>query len=455
MDSSLLPPQPPQPGAWPVVGNLPGLLTGGMDWVAAQGDALGDIFALDVGPQTVVLLSHPDHARHVLRTHAKNYAKQGTFWSSIRSLLGLGLPTSEGELWKRRRRMMNPQFRRERIAQLGQVMAEAIDEQLCGWPTDGAVVRVGDLVNQVTMDVIVRTMFGTGMPAEQAAVVSEAMSFSLDHMLQKVLTDALPSWLPVPGRRAHRDAVARIDAVLYALLAERRARGAGDDLLSMMMMMRDEDDGEGLSDTDLRDETMSIFVAGYETTAVAVSWAINRMASDADFTARLQAEADAVLGGRPPGPEDVARLEFTQRAFLETLRLQGPVYFLAREAVEDDVIGGHHVKAGTLVSLMLNRIHRNPDAWAAPDDFDPDRFLPERSAGRHDCAFVPFGAGQRQCIGKGFAVMEGTLLLAAIAQRFRFEHADAPAQPQYAITHRPRAGMPMHVWPRDPSPATA
>lgn len=409
----------------------------------------GGLLKIDLGPQSMVLLCHPDHAQHVLRTNAANYAKQGTFWSSVRSLLGLGLPTSEGDAWRTRRRMMNPQFRKQRIAELGRVMANVVTEQLDTWPTDGQVVRVSDLVNQVTMAVIVRTMFGTGLSPEQSATVSEAMGFSLDHMLQKVMTDALPAWMPVPGRKAHQRAVERIDGVIYELLEQRRESGTGDDLLSMMLLMRDDESGKGLTDTEVRDETMSIFVAGYETTATAVSWTINRLAEDPGFAERLQHEADTVLNGRPPGPDDVDDLPFAGRVFQEMLRMQGPVWFLAREAVEDDEIDGTPIPAGTLVSLMLNRIHRNPEAWDDPDVFDPDRFLPERSEGRHPCAFVPFGAGQRQCIGKGFAMLEGTLLIASLAQRFRFERGpDGAVETQYAITMRPRDGLPLRIHSR-------
>ncbi|MEL6348014.1 MAG: cytochrome P450 [Myxococcota bacterium] len=449
IETAVLPSAPPGPARWPLVGNLPGLLWGGMGWLTSQEAAFGDIYTLDLGAQRAVLLSHPDYAQHVLRTHARNYVKQGTFWSSVRSLLGQGLPTSEGELWKKRRKMMNPQFRKNRVQQLGQVMAEVIAEQLDAWPAEGQVVKGSHLVNQVTMAVIVRTMFGTGLSVAQSDAITEAMSFSLDHMLQKVFTDALPSWVPVPGRRAHREAVARIDEVLYAVLEKRRAGAPGNDLLTMMMLMRDEESGKGLSDVDLRDETMSLFVAGYETTATAVSWVIDRMASDPAFAATLQEEADRVLGDRPPQARDAQALPYARRVFQETLRMQGPVYFLAREAVEDDVIGGHHIEAGSLVSLMLNRIHRHPAAWDDPETFDPDRFLPERSKGRHPCAFVAFGAGQRQCIGKGFALLEGTLLLSAIAQRFRFEPVSGKqAAEQYAITYRPRNGMPLRIYQR-------
>ena len=445
----LLAPPVPSPPAWPVVGHLPPLVMGQLDWLARTQGRLGDVFALQAGPQRVVLLHHPDHARHVLVDNPGIYTKGGTFWSSVRSLLGLGLPTSEGETWRSRRRMMNPQFRRARIAALGDVMVDTLIEQFAMWPAERTPFDVGRAVSRATMAVIVRTMFGTGLATAQADEVGDALSFSLEHMLQKVVTDALPRWVPVPGRRAHARAVARIDAVLYDLIAQRRADpGEHGDLLSMLLEMRDED-GSGLDDEALRDETMSLFLAGYETTAASVAFGLARLAQDPALMAPLVEEVDRVLGDRRPTAADVRDLPAVTRFFQETLRLDGPVYFLPRTAAEDDVIDGYPIPAGTMVALMLDRIHRHPSAWEDPERFDPDRFLPERAARRPATAWIPFGAGQRQCIGKGFAIMEGVFLLAMLVQRYRF--APIPGQrslAQLSLTRRPRDGVRLRVVPR-------
>lgn len=435
-----------------MLGNLPSLARGGLDYVKTQQDELGDLYQVKAGPQPVVLLNHPEHARHVLITHADNYLKQGTFWSAVRSLIGLGLPTIEGDSWRVRRRMMNPQFRRARLVELGVAMVDTIDAQLDEWPQDGATIDVSGLVSQVTMAVIVRTMFGADLASSEAAAMAESLSFCLDHLLQKVVTDALPVWIPVPGRRAHLEAVARVDELLYAIIRRRRADSDDrDDLLTMLLEMRDEggDSGSGLNDQELRDETMSLFVAGYETTAVAVSWGLARMALDPELYERLVAEVDAVLGTRTPTPDDVSRLPLTSQFFMETLRLDAPVFFLARTAAEDDVIDGHAIPAGTMVAMIIDRIHRHPSAWEQPDQFDLDRFSPERSEGRHACAWIPFGVGQRQCIGKSFAMMEGVFLLAMLVQRFRFEAVEATRlEMRLAITKRPRHGIVLRVLPR-------
>ncbi|MBX2798294.1 MAG: cytochrome P450 [Myxococcales bacterium] len=438
----------PSPPAWPLIGHLPELATQQLDWVARTQGRLGDVFAARAGPQRIVMLSHPDHVRHVLVERRDVYTKGGTFWSAVRSLIGLGLPTSEGQTWRSRRRMMNPEFRRTRVAQMGDAMARTLADQFATWPAQPAAFDVARGVSRAAMAVIVQTMFGTGLTPEQSDEVGDALSFSLDHMLHKVVTDALPAWLPVPGRRAHQRAVARIDAVLYDLIAQRRAEGPSDDLLSMLLEMRDTD-GSGLDDEALRDETMSLFLAGYETTAASVSWGIARLAADPTLYAPLVEEVDGVLGDRAPTAADVPALQATTRFFFETLRLDGPVYWLPRTAAQDDVIDGFRIEEGTMVALMLDRIHRHPSAWVEPDRFDPDRFLPERHAGRSPTAWIPFGAGQRQCIGKGFAVMEGTFLLAMLVQRFRFELLDdTRLVPQIGLTRRPRYGVKVRVVPR-------
>lgn len=439
----------PEPPAWPIVGHLPALATGKLDWLARMHARLGDVFAIDVGTQRIVFLHHPDHVRHVLIDQAPYYTKGGTFWSSVRSLIGLGLPTSEGATWRTRRRMMNPHFRRERVQEMGISMVDTLSAQLATWPDRAEPFDVGSAVSRATIAVIVRTMFGTGLSHEESDEVGAAISFSIEHMLQKVVTDALPSWIPVPGRRAHQRAVATIDAVLYGIIERRRAEGSdSDDLLSMMLDMRDED-GSGLDDEALRDEAMSMFVAGYETTAASVAFGLGRLAQDPDLMAPLAAEVDQVLGRRLPTPGDVRSLPAVTRFFQETLRLDGPVYFLPRTAAEDDVIGGYRIEKGTMVALMLDRVHQHESAWDHPERFDPDRFLPERAARRSSTAFVPFGAGQRQCIGKGFAMMEGVLLLAMLVQRYRFAPVPGEApEAQIAMTRRPRDGVRLRVIPR-------
>ena len=438
----------PQATGWPVVGNLPGLLRQGLGYVAAQQSQLGDLYRIKAGPQAMVLLNHPEHARHVLLNNADNYVKEGTFWSSVRSLIGLGLPTLEGETWRVRRRMMNPQFHHTRLRELGRAMVDTIESHAASWPTD-TPINAARCVSRITMAVIVRTMFGADLAADQADTVARAMSFSLDHMLQRVVTDALPSWIPVPGRRAHREAVEQIDQVLFSLIEQRRSQRAQDDnLLTMLLEMRD-DAGSGLDDQQLRDETMSLFIAGYETTAASVSWGLARMAQQPELYAYVADEVDAVLGGRLPTPDDLPQLRKTTRFFFETLRLDGPVFILPRVAQHDDRIDGRPIPAGTVVSLMLDRIHRHPEAWDTPEVFDPDRFLDDRSQGRHPCAFIPFGAGRRQCIGKAFATMEGVFLLAMLVQRFRLAPAAGMRwDTQIGITRRPRDGIRLRLTAR-------
>lgn len=438
-------PHPPRAKGWPLAGNLPGLALGGMNYLDAKRETLGDLYRIDAGPVPVVLLHTPEQAQHVLLTNSANYVKQGTFWSSMRSLVGLGLPTAEGELWRRRRRMMNPHFRRAKIDSMASAVAEVIEKQSDTWPS-GEIFEVGTAISRVTMAVVVRTMFGTDMSLEQAKVVTESMAFSLDHMLQKVVTDALPNWLPIPGRGTHRGAVQRIDEVLFELIAQRRTQATvHTDLLGMLLAMRDEHSGQSLNDTELRDEMMSLFIAGYETTASAVSWGVARMAADPQLADRLAQEATNALGDRPPTPTDLPQLEYTRRFYLESLRLDAPVFFLPRVAKSEDIIDGSYIAEGTMVSLMIDRIHRHPQHWNNPEEFAPDRFLDKASKARHSCAWLPFGAGQRQCIGQHLATLEGIFLLATLARKYRFELVDGFPSAKRSVTKKPQGGMRMRA----------
>lgn len=441
--------------SWPILGSLPALACCGLPYLDAKRRELGDVFRIDLGPLSMVMLHHPEHVHHIMRARSTNYVKRGTFWTSVRSLVGTGLTGSEGEIWRLRRRMMNPQFRRQRLQRLCDVMIETIDTQLSAWPTGHRSLIVSQAVSKATMEVLVQTMFSSGINPEQSERLSEAMDVSLSFMLRRLITDALPAWVPIPGRRAYEGAVAHIDDFLYEIIKQRRTEGEfGEDLLGMLLLMQDDASQQGLDADALRDETVALFAAGYETTASTVSWALVRMARDPELYARVVAEVDRVLGARLPTADDLPRLEFVQRVFQETLRLDGPVFILPRQAVEDDVIGGFHIAAGTTVTILLERVHRHPEFWTDPDRFDPDRFLPQRVIERHPCAWIPFGTGQRKCIGEHFAMMEGVLMLSMIVQRFRLGviNQESP-KAEYAIVRRLNENCRMRLFPRHHSRA--
>jgi cytochrome P450 len=407
------------------LGTLPGLLARKVDYVSTLRERHGDIFTLDLKLGEAVVLCHPRHAQHVFVDRARSYGKSGPVFDSLRTLLGNGLPMSEGDFWKRQRRMMQPAFHQQRLAALTEKMVEAIDECLEGWDAAAASGEPFDIArafNRVTMNVMVRTMFGAGLEPGEAERVASALVYAIDYILRGVLTQSLPDWVPVPGRARYREASRTIDeTVLGVIERARRDPSGGATLLSLMLDMVDAESGERMSQAELRDEAVALFLAGYETTSVSMAWAFHALTQQPQLSQRLEAEVDRAVGTRVPGFSDLMSLGYCRNVAQEALRLYPPIYWLSRKAVEEDVIDGFRIPAGTSVSLMLYLIHRHPESWAEPERFDPDRFTPERSAGRHKHAWVPFGAGQRQCIGKEFALMEAQLILTRLAQRFHVE----------------------------------
>ncbi|QRO02134.1 cytochrome P450 [Archangium violaceum] len=416
---------PPRVPGLPLLGTLPELLTRKLDYVSELRERHGDIFTLDLKVGEVVLLCHPRHAQHVFVDRARSYGKSGPVFDSLRTLLGNGLAMSEGDFWMRQRRMMQPAFHHQRLAALTQKMVEAIDECLEGWEAAAAAGEPFDIArafNRVTMNVMVRTMFGAGLEPSETERVANALVYVIDFILLGFATQSLPGWVPVPGRARYREALRTIDETVFGVIERaRRDTGGEATLLSLLLDMVDEESGERMSQRELRDEAVTLFLAGYETTSVTMAWAMHALTQQPHLFQRLQAEVERAVGTRVPGFADLTSLAWCRNVAQESLRLYPPVYWVARKAVEEDVIDGFRIPAGKSMAVMVHHIHRHPGEWEAPERFDPDRFTPERSAGRHKHAWVPFGAGQRQCIGKEFALMEAQLILARLAQRFHVE----------------------------------
>lgn len=436
---------PPKAHGYPLVGSLPHLVKHGLNFLVEARAQYGDIYTLDLGLTKVVALNHPRQAYHVLVERAQNYAKGGPLWDHARSFLGNGLPVSEGSFWLRQRRLIQPQFHRDRLAALTEVMVQAIDEELAAWD---AIAAAGQPMNmtqelaRITMKVIARTMFGTGLGREQMDRVSAEMAYMLKYAIRAILAHGLPEWVPIPGRRRFHEAMRTVDQVLYELIDRRRRESSSPhDLLSLLLKMVDAETGECMTPSQLRDEAMSIFLAGYETTATALAWTFHFLLQRPALARELEEEVDS-LGGRTPGFEELSRLPRTLQVQQEAMRLYPPAYWLPRLSLEEDEIDGFRIPARTVVAPIIYAIHRHPEIWTEPERFDPDRFSPECSANRPALAWLPFGAGQRLCIGKGFALMEGQLILARAAQRYRFEPVPGRVDlPEIATVLRPRGGI--------------
>lgn len=386
----------------------------------------GDIYLLRGGAAPMVMLGHPRHAQEVLVDKGANYTKDSPIWDPLRSLLGNGLLVSGGSYWLRQRRMMQPQFHRQALAGMAALMSEAIAEELESWDRaaeSGRELTPTEGFNALTMKVIVKTLFGGSIAQEEIDSVGRDMTFVLDFILQGILAKSLPSWVPLPGRQRYADTLRRLDDILFRIIRRsREALASGKvsaNLLSLLLDATDEETHERMNDQQLRDEALTLFLAGYETTAAALAWAYQFMFERPEVADKLHTEADAVLGKRTPTMADVPSLPYTKMVLQEALRLRPPSFWTPRVALADDEIDGYPIKAGTTVAPVTYVIHHHPEIWENPERFDPERFLPERSQSRHRAAWIPFALGQHQCIGKEYAMLEGQLVLANLAQRYR------------------------------------
>jgi cytochrome P450 len=448
----LAPRRMPRTSGLPLVGSLPEIIIKSFDFLLEARETYGDLYRLNLGLTDVVVLNHPRQMQHVLVDHVANYRKGGPLWDAIRVLLGNGLVVSEGDFWLRQRRMLQPQFHRQRLAELTGLMVEAIDGALNSWtlPALGGTFNLAPAFNHLTMKVITRTLFGTGLSEPEMDEVSAALNYVVDYVLKAVVLNSLPAWLPAPGRRQYAAAIAQIDRSVYQIIAASRARrGPEHPLLAMLLDAVDAETGESMTDRQLRDEVTTLFLAGYETTSLTLSWALDFLVHRPAMFQRLEAEVQAVLGERRPTFADLPQLEYTRRVLHETLRMRPSAWQVMRTAVADDEIDGYPIPAGTNVLPLIYACHYHPEEWPHPQAFDPERFAPEAAAARHKLAWMPFGAGQRMCIGRDFALMEGQLALAMAVQRFRFAPAgDQPAAPQLAATLRPKDGVKVQLTPR-------
>jgi cytochrome P450 len=409
-------------------------------------EAYGDIAAFKVGPQRFVLLNHPDYVEDVLVTRARLF-KKGQALERAKRLLGEGLLTSEGDLHRRQRRLAQPAFHKQRIAAYADTMVAHAQRTAARW-RDGETLDISSEMNRLTLTIVGETLLGADVEAD-AGGVRDALTtvFEAFPMTMSPFAPLLER-LPLPVVRRYHRAQAALDTLIYRIIDERR--GTPDDrgdLLSMLLLARDdEEDGGRMSDAQLRDETLTIFLAGHETTANALAWTWHLLAHHPDVEERLHQEIDAVLDGRPGSAEDVPRLPYTRWVLAESMRLYPPAWAVGRRAIEDVEIGGYTIPKGTVVLFSQYLLHRDARFFPDPNRFDPDRWLPERQKTRPKFAYFPFGGGTRICIGEPFAWMEGILVLATLAGRWRMESLEiGPVAFQPALTLRPARGIRMRA----------
>ncbi|ATB27516.1 cytochrome P450 [Melittangium boletus] len=417
---------PPKANGVPLLGVLPYLASQPLAYLHQARERHGDLFYAKVGPMQLLVANHPRHAEHVLSRRNTVYAKGGPLWEVLRPYLGNGLLMSEGDYWLRQRRLMQPLFTQQRLVALSDLMLEAIDAGLEHWrePAERALpFDVDRAFSKLTMMISARVIFGRGMSAQEAQVLGSHVTHVIDSMVGNMLTKSIPSWVPLPGRRRYQQALKDVDEGLLRLIQRSGASDEtadNDGLLASFIRARTSQVAEPLTAKELRDETMTLFLGGHQTTAYALTWSIYFLTLYPQVEQRMRAEVEA-LGGRRPTFSDLAALPYMRMVIQESMRARPPVWWIPRKALEDDEIDGHHIPAGTVVAPIMFTIHHHPEIWESPMEFDPERFTPERSANRHRFAWVPFGSGPRKCIGEHFSMMESQLALARIVQKFRFK----------------------------------
>ena len=411
----------------------------------------GDVSQITIGPRRVAVLMHPDDIKRVLVTQQRSFSK-GRGLERTKSLLGEGLLTSEGDAHLRQRRLVSPAFHRERLASYGATMTAYAGRMQTAWRDGQERDSHADMVH-LTFAIAGRTLFDADIERD-AHDVEEAMNLSLRMFNHAILPlGQLLEFAPLSWVRRLHTARDRMDARIYRLIAERRADGADrGDLLSMLVAARDaEGDGTGMDDRQLRDEIVTLLMAGHETTANALTWTWYLLSQHPEAEAALHEELDRVLGGRPPTAEDLPKLPYTRAVLAESMRLRPPAWILERNALADFEAGGYTIRRGTIVLMSQFLVHRDPRWWGDAERFDPGRWSPERQTERPKFAYFPFGAGTRVCVAEHFAWMEGTLVLASVAQRWRllYESAVAPTL-EPLVTLRPKGGLRMRLQQRTP-----
>ena len=414
---------PPGPHAGGPLGSLPAIRRDRLGLLVSSVHDYGEIVHFRMVNRHVVLLANPDHVRHVFQDNYLNYSKQTPGFKVLRAFLGDGLLTNEGNAWLRQRRIAQPAFHRDRIAAFADTMTTAATELADRWDMDDAVeLNLTAEMMRLTLRIVGETLLSTDVTHE-ADRVGRALTIALRAGSQAVgRIVEIAQWIPTPAHIRLRRALIALDSVVFEMIDQRRRSGENTgDLLSMLMHARDEETGDAMNDRQLRDEVMTIFLAGHETTAIALGWTWYLLSKHPAVAQRLHAELGDVLGGRPPGFDDLPRLAYTEQVIKESMRLYPPAWIISRCAIEADRIGEYEIPPRTIIFASPYITHRLPRLWENPEGFDPDRFDRDQATAVPPFAYYPFGGGPRQCIGNSFAMMEMVLVVATIAQRCQLD----------------------------------
>src|SRR6266852_5734998 len=434
--------RPPGPKGSPIMGVMREFNRDSLGFIERAQREYGDIVWMRFLYVPALFLYHPDDIEYVLTTNPKNFIKAMSLRSNFfHRLVGNGLLTSQGEEWKRQRRLSQPAFHRERVASYANVMVDYTNRLTSKWQ-QGETRDIHTAMMRLTLEIVVRCLFSADVSHDVDSVGATLKELVRPFASQATLAWILNNRLPTPAHFRFHALARKIDNVVYRIIAERRATGKDEgDLLSMLLAARDED-GSRMSDRQLRDEVMTLFLAGHETTALTLAWSWYLLGTNPDAERKFHAELDGVLGDRAPSAADLPRLKYTEQIAKESMRLYPPAYGLGREAIDDYEIGCYHVPTGTQVFMFQWVTQRDPRFYDRPDEFLPERWTEDFIARLPKYAYFPFGGGPRACIGASFAMMEIILCLASIGQRFRLELVpDHPVTIYPAMSLRPKDGI--------------
>lgn len=394
-------------------------------------------------------ITHPDGVAQVLGKNHSNYRKPDFFLAAVRPVFGHGLFSAEGDDWKRKRRLIAPVFKRQKVFGLVDTIAEATMLALETWETlpREEPIDVLQTVTKITLQVAGLVFFGTDLQSDLEAFgvhlqeAFEAMNARMNTPM------AAPMWLPTSNNRRLRRARGGLLETVRRIIAKRREDDSGEtqDLLGWLIASESDEDSP-LDDEELANEVITLLVAGHDTTAAALAWTLHLLAQNPEARTRAEAEADDVLAGRTPTIDDLPAFSYTKQCFEEAMRLYPPAWGIPRQSIAEDSIGGFRIPKGVIINLSQWATHRHPDFWPEPERFDPTRFDPEASKGRHPFAYFPFGAGPRVCVGRNLAMLEGPLILAMVLSRFRLHSCpERPPSCDTTFTLRPRNGLWMRL----------
>lgn len=413
----------------------------------------GDIAHVRFGPADVYFVSHPDGVKQVLMDNHRNYRLPPSF-EDVKEFLGEGLLTTEGEHWRAHRRMIQPAFHMDKLAEMASAMTQITGSDLSRWQEGapaGEPVNVMEKLMQLTLRVAGVCMFGMDL-SDDTTEVLDAAAICLEHMVQRSRQlFRVPISVPIESNRRFVQARSVLDKTVYGLLKARKEgkSAAKADVLQLLLDARDEDTGRGLDEKELRDELLTMMGAGTETTALALMWTCYFLSKNPPIRRAVEAEIDRVLGKRAPTLADLRELPTVKHVIDESMRLRPPFYISGRTAVGEDEIGGLTIKAGSVVIMSVYAMHRHPAIWPNPEGFDPERFLPDASKDRHPSAFLPFSTGPKKCIGMNFANMEMQLVLPMILQRFELRLVPGmEPEPDPSLTLRAKDGCWMTLHPK-------